>query len=400
MSFLSDVFHGNFSNLGNDLAPSNVFSDFGSDATKALSNPLVDAGIAASIALPFIAPEIGAGLGLAGATATGAADAAAPALGFAGDVGAASGDADLASWLASPGGASLGADTSGALSLAPTGAGATAAPALADAGAGAWPAAADLGAPGAGAATGSTPLDISTAAATGGASAAATGAGATAPGGLSGAISSIGGGLKTAAPFIGLGSLGYNLFQGYEQKKQLNALNASEAQNAQTLTNTATAENNAAQPLLAQGNVLTSYLTSNTLPAGLQEQVTQQLKSAKAAIIQGYASRGQSTNPEQNSALAQDLANVDAQGLTLKTNMEQTLEQAGVQLTQQANQLLQAGASATDMSSQIPIMISKLNSALNAQTAQAISSFAASLNSGGGKVTISAPPGTNVTQGT
>ena len=45
MSFLSDLFQGNFSNLGNDLAPSNIFSDFGTDASKAVSNPIVDAGL-------------------------------------------------------------------------------------------------------------------------------------------------------------------------------------------------------------------------------------------------------------------------------------------------------------------------------------------------------------------
>lgn len=85
MSFLSDLFHGNFGNLGRDItqAPSSFVRDIKSEA------PWMAA--AAALALPFIGPEIGAGLGLTGlgadlfAGGAGAADAALAA----GDIGAA-----------------------------------------------------------------------------------------------------------------------------------------------------------------------------------------------------------------------------------------------------------------------------------------------------------------------
>lgn len=106
MSFFSDLFKGNFGNLGRDItqAPSSLVRDYRSEWPYAAA--------AAALALPFVGPEIGAGFaGLAGADAAagglGAADAAFgafdPAL-FAANA------ADVA------GGGALGAD---ALALAP-----------------------------------------------------------------------------------------------------------------------------------------------------------------------------------------------------------------------------------------------------------------------------------------
>jgi hypothetical protein len=147
MSFFSDLFEGNFGNLGKDIV----------DAPSSLINhpsELLDVGLgAAAIAAPFAIPEIGAGLGIGGgidAAAGGglaadiglgdigaaasadvlgstAADfgflsGAAPdvlaaggdtALGFAGDT-ALTGDAGLSSFLADP---SLGADATTAASF-------------------------------------------------------------------------------------------------------------------------------------------------------------------------------------------------------------------------------------------------------------------------------------------
>jgi hypothetical protein len=108
---------------------------------------------------------------------------------------------------------------------------------------------------------------------------------------------------------------------------------------------------------LSRGNTLISYLTTNTLPPQFRTQIQQNVAAAKAQIIQGYATRGMSTDPQQNSALAQDLANVDTQATSLQANLEQTLATAGTQLTQQANALLQSGMDATQLSSQIPILV-------------------------------------------
>ena len=149
----------------------------------------------------------------------------------------------------------------------------------------------------------------------------------------------------------------------------------------------------AAAPLLTSGQTLMQYLTTNTLPPQFQASVTQQVQAQKAQIIQGYASRGMSTDPNQNSALAQDLANVDVQAQTLTANLESTLSTAGNQMVTTANQLLSSGLSATQLSAELPIQVAQLNSTLNAQMAQAISGFAAALNGGGTKsgITLTLP---------
>ena len=212
--------------------------------------------------------------------------------------------------------------------------------------------------------------------------------------GSPGVLSTIGSGLKTAAPFVGAAGLGYSLYSGYEQKQALNQLNQQEAGAAASAQAIAAQETNAAQPLITQGTALTQYLTTNTLPPQYQSMVAQQVAAQKAAIIQGYASRGQNSNPEQNSALQQDLNNVDTQASTLQANLEQQLAQAGTQMVTTANQLLQSGASATQISAELPIQIAQLNASLNATTSTAISNFAAAMNGGAnnrGNITLNIP---------
>jgi hypothetical protein len=187
---------------------------------------------------------------------------------------------------------------------------------------------------------------------------------------------------KELSPLLGIGGLGYNLYQGYQQKQQLNALQQQEQQQAATAQQTQQQESAAAAPLLSQGNTLISYLTTNTLPPQFATQIQENVAAAKAQIIQGYATRGMSSNPQQNSALAQDLANVDTQATSLQANLESTLATAGTQLTQQASALLQSGISATELSARIPIMVQELNAQLGQQTAQAISSFASAFGGG------------------
>lgn len=419
MSFLSDVLGGNFSNLGNDLAPSNFFSDAGTDATQALSNPLFDIGAVASIALPFIAPEIGGLLGIGGAADTAAGTGLGSALGSA-DLGAAAGattplslaadtgvDSSLSAFLTDPAAAAGGGLPSSALSLSDTVPASTAAAsttpswfspdlttALSSGGATASPAstATDTAFT-----FGTSPLTsaVDPATATSGTifgSIPTSGATAVTPSltsTISNALSPISSVLKTASPIIGLGGLGYNLYEGYEQKQQLNQLTQQEQANAANAASISAADQSAAAPLLSSGQTLTQYLTTNTLPPQFQSEVNQQVASAKAAITQGYASRGQNTNPEENSALAQDLANVDTQAETLKGNLESTLSTAGQQMMQTANQLLQSGLSATELASELPIQVAQLNSSLNAEMSSAVSNFAAALNGTSSKNTIS-----------
>lgn len=207
-------------------------------------------------------------------------------------------------------------------------------------------------------------------------------------GNVLGALSSAGSDLKAVAPVLGLAGLGYNLYSGYEQNQSLKTLAGQEAANAQTAANISSQEQSAAAPLLSSGQTLMSYLTTNTLPPQFQAEVTQNVNAAKAAIIQGYASRGMSTNPQQNSALAQDLSNVDLQAQTLQANLETTLQQAGNNMVTTANSLLQSGLNATELSSELPIQMAQLNSQLNAVMANSISSFAAALNGSGVKSSV------------
>ena len=207
-----------------------------------------------------------------------------------------------------------------------------------------------------------------------------------APGGTtpsSGILSTLGSAAKNVAPVAGIAGLGYNLYSGYQTKQQINALANQEQQASALVAQNAATANAAAAPELSAGETLQSYLQTGTLPTNIQAQVDQQVAGAKARIIQGYASRGMSTDPNQNSALAQDLANVGTQAQTLMGNLETQLQQAGTQMVTTANNLLQTGVNATNISSQIPIAMQNLNIQLAQATSTAIASFASALNSGG-----------------
>lgn len=357
-----------------------------------LASDLPEIGIgAAALAAPFALPALGADLGLTGAAAgadaataasapldlgaaalapatTATTDLGTSALGFAGDVGAnsvVSGDFDALNAINSAvgaGGAATG-DVSNALDLSTL---------AADA-----PLNTAVGAP----------LNIVPAASTAGGG-----------GGILSSISStlapVTGALKTAAPILGAAGLGYNLYTGYEEKQALQNLTNTENAEAATAAQTAATANAAATPELNWGQTLQQYLTTNTLPPQYMSAITQQVQATKAGIIQGYASRGMSTDPNQNSALQQDLANVDAQAITLQTNLEESLSTAGNQMVQTANSLLAQGLSATEISAQLPIAMQQLNIQLANQTSTAISSFAAAMNGNQikpGQVTLTLP---------
>ena len=72
---------------------------------------------------------------------------------------------------------------------------------------------------------------------------------------------------------LGGAGLGYNILNGQKQSANVQALNDQAARQNQT------------------GAQLESYLTSGTLPAGLQGQVTQAVQSAKAAVEQAIDAR-------------------------------------------------------------------------------------------------------------
>lgn len=127
--------------------------------------------------------------------------------------------------------------------------------------------------------------------------------------------------------------------------------------------------------LQSQGQQLQSYLSTGTLPPALQAQLNQATAAEKARIISGYASRGQPTDPSQNSALAQELNGVD-------TNAIAAMAQTQIQM-------LNTGIQETGMSTQLYETLIKLDQGNNKDLMASIASLAAALGgAGGGGMTL------------
>lgn len=111
----------------------------------------------------------------------------------------------------------------------------------------------------------------------------------------------------------------------------------------------------------AQGQQLQSYLTSGTLPPGVQTQINQATAAAQAAIRSQYAVRGM----QGSSAEAQSLANVQqiavAQGAQIATN------------------LLQTGVNEANISAQLYGQIMQQSIASDASLGQALAALAGSV---------------------
>ena len=103
---------------------------------------------------------------------------------------------------------------------------------------------------------------------------------------------------------IAAGGLGYSV---YNQNKTQNAQNAAiQGQQQQAQANVASA-NAAAAPTLQAGEAMMQYLQTGTLPPNVQTQLNQAVAAAKAKAIANAAQSGLSTDPTQNTALAQQL---------------------------------------------------------------------------------------------
>lgn len=344
MSFLSDVFHGNFGNLGTDLSHDPVGTGIAAGALALGTAGLAAPAIGSLLAGGEAAGALAGGGEAAGALGIGALPGEAAAAGAAGDIALGEGGG-LTSLLGGAAGDSL--ITGGAGDAVLGG--------------------------GTGAVTG----------ATGGIGALPTEAG-------------VGGGLGTATDAASGGS---NLFSGVGSMLGKNPLGTAVAgggllysmMNANKplpTTNAIQGAGNQAATLgqgeIVQGQSLQTYLQSGTLPPALQAQVTQQVKAAKAAAIAAAAKRGMPTDPTQNSALAQDLANIDQQALVTAGNLEANLYQAG-------SQSISAGANFLNMSNQDLIQLSNIQRDQQAQVGKSIAAFAAAL---GGGVSIGGKQGT------
>lgn len=349
MSFFSDLFEGNFSNLGTDIShapeslakhPSELYETLGGAAavaTGGLGLGLMGAEAGAA-GLGGLLGEGGAAAGAGAGDALGAIDTA---IGAGGDAGipstltsfADAGGSTLGSGFPSTGGLggitnSLGA---GGMGGDVTGAIGAETPGITPIASGTEPGA-NFGA--------------------GSAAAPEAGGGGSFLGQLGqGAINSV-----TKNP-LGIaaagGLLGYDLLKGNPTDPNQAALKQK------------------ADQLGAQGDTLRNYLATGTLPPALKAQLDQATKAEKARITSGYAARGQPTDPNQNSALAQELNAVD-------TNAVAAMAQAQIQM-------LNTGINETGMSTQLYETLVKLDSAQNDQLMKAISSFAAALGGGGAR---------------
>ena len=154
------------------------------------------------------------------------------------------------------------------------------------------------------------------------------------------------------------GGLGYNILQGKKQTADVQALEAQAGQQAQT------------------GAQLEGYLTSGTLPPGLQASVSQATAAAKANAISNAAGQGLSTDPTKNTSLAETLANIDAQVPVLTAQLGQ--------------QLLTSGITASGLSSNIYEQLANLDATQTQNIGKSIASMAAALS---GKTAI---PGTTL----
>jgi hypothetical protein len=123
-----------------------------------------------------------------------------------------------------------------------------------------------------------------------------------------------------------------------------------------------------ANQLSAQGQQFMQYLQTGTLPPSLKAAVDQAANAAKATIIANHARNGQSTDPTQNSALAQELAAADQNAL--------------IAVGQLGEQLFTAGQSEIGLSSQIYTKLIQIDQQQSASTGKAIANFAAALGSG------------------
>lgn len=126
-----------------------------------------------------------------------------------------------------------------------------------------------------------------------------------------------------------------------------------------------------ADQLGAQGQALQQYLANGTLPPAMKASLDQATAAAKARIVANHAKNGMSTDPTQNSALAQELSAVETNGVAAM---------ASAQI-----EMMKTGLNATGLSTQLYEMLTKMDRQNNTDLMSAIQSFAAALGGGGGK---------------
>lgn len=176
----------------------------------------------------------------------------------------------------------------------------------------------------------------------------------------------LGGGNGLGAAVAGAGLLN-NLVNGHGAPPQSGALTA----NANSASATSAQQTSA-------GQALQQWQTTGTLPASYESQVQRAAQDAKTRAISNAAQQGLPTDPNQNTALAQQLNAIDAA-------LPQQREQIAAQLAQSGQQMINAGLQATGISSGVYQTLANLENSQNQQRGQAIANFASALNGGGNR---------------
>lgn len=196
----------------------------------------------------------------------------------------------------------------------------------------------------------------------GAATAGATGGAGAAPGAGPGFMEKLGTGAVdsiTKNPLgigVGAAGLGLNMLQGQKQSDAVKALTSQ------------------AGDLSGQGAQLRSYLSSGTLPPGLQASVDKAVADAKSHAISNAAAQGLPTDPTQNTALAATLAGIDNQVPILTAQLGQ--------------QLLSDGVRESGLSSQLYQSLAQIDQTQTTNMGKAIANFAAAMSPGGTKIQI------------
>lgn len=151
---------------------------------------------------------------------------------------------------------------------------------------------------------------------------------------------------------VGAAGLAYNLMNGQKTSPNVAAMNAS------------------AQAQSAQAKELMGYFEKGQLPPGLQNIANQMLQAMNANAVSNAANHGMPTTVKDNTALAN--AFIDNQ------------QRVFGWIAQQSMQLLNAGVQLSGLSNQLYGMLEQLDRQKSAQTGQAIANFAAALNGAGG----------------
>lgn len=155
---------------------------------------------------------------------------------------------------------------------------------------------------------------------------------------------------------IGAAGLGYSVLQGQQAPKFSPELQAQAAR------------------LDANGQKLMEYLQSGNLPPGLKTSLDQATAAAKAKIVSNFAAQGLNTDPNQNSVLAQQLAQVD--------------QQAIISTAQIGQQLMQTGLAESGLSSDLYKTLANIDQTQTANIGKAIASFASAISGSGGGINL------------